>query len=233
MAAAAPSAAALAAASGTGPAAAAGAGTALLSRTQLRRQQRACHVRLLRQRHAAWAAASGGGAGAPSPAPREGAAYAAAVAEEVVLRLALVAPALAAGVQGAVLAPLARRRRNAATHCFGVAAAAISGASSTLLNRIQRSGEEAAQVDVAAGRDEDGTKGEATGDDDHGPRCPVPNRGKQVFLAKVAKQAERYNEMADHLELAGKSGSELSVEEHRLLSVAYKNSVGSRRYIGY
>jgi 14-3-3 protein epsilon len=144
----------------------------------------------------------------------------------VVLRLALVAPALAAGVQGAVLAPLARRRRNAATHCFGVAAAAISGASSTLLNRIQRSGEEAAQVDVAAGRGVDGTRGEATGDDDDGPRCPVPNRGKQVFLAKVAKQAERYNEMADHLELAGKSGSELSVEEHRLLSVAYQNAVG-------
>merc|ERR1711997_260100 len=42
-------------------------------------------------------------------------------------------------------------------------------------------------------------------------------------------QAERYDEMADHMEKVGKKGDELSVEERNLLSVAYKNAVGSRR----
>merc|ERR1712032_978869 len=40
---------------------------------------------------------------------------------------------------------------------------------------------------------------------------------------------ERYDEMADSMEEVGKAGSELSVEERNLLSVAYKNAVGSRR----
>merc|ERR1712038_302313 len=44
-----------------------------------------------------------------------------------------------------------------------------------------------------------------------------------------AEQAERYDEMADHMEKVGKSPEELSVEERNLLSVAYKNAVGSRR----
>merc|ERR1739845_136556 len=50
-----------------------------------------------------------------------------------------------------------------------------------------------------------------------------------VYFAKLAEQAERYDEMADHMEKVGKSGDELSVEERNLLSVAYKNAVGSRR----
>merc|ERR1712206_66550 len=41
--------------------------------------------------------------------------------------------------------------------------------------------------------------------------------------------AERYDEMANHMENVGKSPDELSVEERNLLSVAYKNAVGSRR----
>merc|ERR1712108_126384 len=44
-----------------------------------------------------------------------------------------------------------------------------------------------------------------------------------------AEQAERYDEMATHMENVGKSTEELSVEERNLLSVAYKNAVGSRR----
>merc|ERR1712085_107976 len=36
-------------------------------------------------------------------------------------------------------------------------------------------------------------------------------------------------EMADYMEKVAKSGEELSVEERNLLSVAYKNAVGSRR----
>merc|ERR1712038_497439 len=44
-----------------------------------------------------------------------------------------------------------------------------------------------------------------------------------------AEQAERYDEMANYMEAVGKSPEELSVEERNLLSVAYKNAVGSRR----
>merc|ERR1712187_134645 len=45
----------------------------------------------------------------------------------------------------------------------------------------------------------------------------------------LAEQAERYDEMADHMEKVGKMDAELSIEERNLLSVAYKNAVGSRR----
>merc|ERR1712151_237833 len=45
----------------------------------------------------------------------------------------------------------------------------------------------------------------------------------------LAEQAERYDEMAEFMEKVGKAGEELSVEERNLLSVAYKNAVGSRR----
>jgi 14-3-3 protein epsilon len=57
----------------------------------------------------------------------------------------------------------------------------------------------------------------------------MANRDKDVYFAKLAEQAERYDEMADHMESVGKSNDELSVEERNLLSVAYKNAVGSRR----
>merc|ERR1711881_217008 len=36
-------------------------------------------------------------------------------------------------------------------------------------------------------------------------------------------------EMADYMKQVGTSGQEMSVEERNLLSVAYKNAVGSRR----
>jgi len=55
------------------------------------------------------------------------------------------------------------------------------------------------------------------------------NRNKSVYFAKLAEQAERYDEMADHMEEVGNASDELSVEERNLLSVAYKNAVGSRR----
>jgi len=57
----------------------------------------------------------------------------------------------------------------------------------------------------------------------------MSNREKSVYFAKLAEQAERYDEMAEHMEAVGKNDSELSVEERNLLSVAYKNAVGSRR----
>merc|ERR1712187_181271 len=45
----------------------------------------------------------------------------------------------------------------------------------------------------------------------------------------LAEQAERYDEMATHMENVAKAGAELTTEERNLLSVAYKNAVGSRR----
>merc|ERR1711943_60889 len=53
--------------------------------------------------------------------------------------------------------------------------------------------------------------------------------GKSVYFAKLAEQAERYDEMADYMKEVGNIPQELSVEERNLLSVAYKNAVGSRR----
>jgi len=55
------------------------------------------------------------------------------------------------------------------------------------------------------------------------------SRDKSIYFAKLAEQAERYDEMADYMKEVGTSGTELSVEERNLLSVAYKNAVGSRR----
>jgi len=55
------------------------------------------------------------------------------------------------------------------------------------------------------------------------------SREKSVYFAKLAEQAERYDEMAEYMEKVGQAPDELSVEERNLLSVAYKNAVGSRR----
>jgi 14-3-3 protein epsilon len=54
-------------------------------------------------------------------------------------------------------------------------------------------------------------------------------RDKDVYFAKLAEQAERYDEMAEFMKNVGAAGEDLSVEERNLLSVAYKNAVGSRR----
>jgi len=56
-------------------------------------------------------------------------------------------------------------------------------------------------------------------------------KAKNVYFAKLAEQAERYDEMADYMKAVGSSagGTDLAVEERNLLSVAYKNAVGSRR----
>jgi len=50
-----------------------------------------------------------------------------------------------------------------------------------------------------------------------------------VQKAKLAEQAERYDDMAAAMKKVTEIGSELSNEERNLLSVAYKNVVGSRR----
>ncbi|PNX91281.1 14-3-3-like protein d-like, partial [Trifolium pratense] len=50
-----------------------------------------------------------------------------------------------------------------------------------------------------------------------------------VYIAKLAEQAERYEEMVDAMKNVAKLDVELTVEERNLLSVAYKNVVGARR----
>ncbi|CAM8987138.1 unnamed protein product [Rhodiola kirilowii] len=58
------------------------------------------------------------------------------------------------------------------------------------------------------------------------------SREEYVYLAKLAEQAERYEEMVEFMEkVAGAvpTGEELTVEERNLLSVAYKNVIGARR----
>lgn len=57
----------------------------------------------------------------------------------------------------------------------------------------------------------------------------MPSREDSVYLAKLAEQAERYEEMVENMKAVTALGEELSVEERNLLSVAYKNVIGARR----
>lgn len=55
-------------------------------------------------------------------------------------------------------------------------------------------------------------------------------REQCLYLAKLAEQAERYEEMVNFMEtLVVRCGGELTLEERNLLSVAYKNVIGARR----
>lgn len=55
------------------------------------------------------------------------------------------------------------------------------------------------------------------------------NKDEQIQRAKLAEQAERYDDMAASMKAVTETGAELSNEERNLLSVAYKNVVGARR----
>jgi len=57
----------------------------------------------------------------------------------------------------------------------------------------------------------------------------MSERDDKVYLAKLAEQAERYDEMVDAMKKVAALNVELSVEERNLLSVAYKNVIGARR----
>uniref|UniRef100_A0A7M4EGZ3 14-3-3 domain-containing protein n=1 Tax=Crocodylus porosus TaxID=8502 RepID=A0A7M4EGZ3_CROPO len=50
-----------------------------------------------------------------------------------------------------------------------------------------------------------------------------------IQKAKLAEQAERYDDMATCMKSVTEQGAELSNEERNLLSVAYKNVVGGGR----
>merc|ERR1712216_631417 len=60
----------------------------------------------------------------------------------------------------------------------------------------------------------------------------MADRAALIYKAKLAEQAERYDEMGLAMKQVAQTvdpASELSVEECNLLSVAYKNVIGARR----
>ncbi|KAK1786957.1 hypothetical protein P4O66_017332, partial [Electrophorus voltai] len=59
--------------------------------------------------------------------------------------------------------------------------------------------------------------------------CLKMDKNDLVQKAKLAEQAERYDDMANAMKAVTEGGLELSNEERNLLSVAYKNVVGARR----
>ena len=57
----------------------------------------------------------------------------------------------------------------------------------------------------------------------------MDNKNIWIEKAKLAEQAERYEEMAKAMKTVTELGADLNNEERNLLSVAYKNVVGTRR----
>ena len=53
---------------------------------------------------------------------------------------------------------------------------------------------------------------------------------EQIFMARVAEQAERFDDMVDFLKpILKNKGGDFSVEERNLLSVGFKNLIGGKR----
>ena len=54
---------------------------------------------------------------------------------------------------------------------------------------------------------------------------------EKIFLARVAEQAERFDDMVQFLNEAidAKSGEDFTIDERNLLSVGFKNLIGSQR----
>jgi 14-3-3 protein epsilon len=57
----------------------------------------------------------------------------------------------------------------------------------------------------------------------------MTNIEESIYLARVAEQSERYEDMVEFLQTLGDKDGELTPDERNLLSVAYKNMVGTRR----
>ena len=54
---------------------------------------------------------------------------------------------------------------------------------------------------------------------------------EKIFLARVSEQAERFEDMVGFLQeaIALKSGEDFTIDERNLLSVGFKNLIGSQR----
>ncbi|WOL15052.1 14-3-3 protein 7 isoform X1 [Canna indica] len=57
----------------------------------------------------------------------------------------------------------------------------------------------------------------------------MEDRERQVYLAKLAEQAERYDDMVEVMKKIATMDIEFTPEERNLLSVGYKNMIGARR----
>ena len=56
------------------------------------------------------------------------------------------------------------------------------------------------------------------------------SREELLYLARLAEQCERFDEMVEYATEFARSGNdELNLEERNILSVAFKNVVGTRR----
>lgn len=54
-------------------------------------------------------------------------------------------------------------------------------------------------------------------------------REEFLYMAKICEQTERFEDMLDYMNKVVDANAEVTVEERNLLSVAYKNTIGSRR----
>jgi len=54
---------------------------------------------------------------------------------------------------------------------------------------------------------------------------------EKIFLARVAEQAEKFEDMVDFLKdmMDAKNGEDFTIDERNLLSVGFKNLIGSQR----
>ena len=58
----------------------------------------------------------------------------------------------------------------------------------------------------------------------------MSNVEEHIFIARVAEQAERFDDMVDQLEkVLAEKGADVSSDERNLLSVAFKNLISSKR----
>ena len=55
------------------------------------------------------------------------------------------------------------------------------------------------------------------------------SKDDHIYMAKIAEQTERFEDMISHMNKVVEQKQELNPDERNLLSVAYKNTVGSRR----
>ena len=54
-------------------------------------------------------------------------------------------------------------------------------------------------------------------------------REEHLYMAKITEQTERFEDMLEAMNKVVAANADLTIEERNLLSVAYKNSIGSRR----
>uniref|UniRef100_A0ACD5X1K0 Uncharacterized protein n=1 Tax=Avena sativa TaxID=4498 RepID=A0ACD5X1K0_AVESA len=57
----------------------------------------------------------------------------------------------------------------------------------------------------------------------------MDERGKVVCMAKLAEQAERYDDMVEFMKNLARMDVDMSAEERHLFSVGFKNTIGARR----